>query len=265
MGGEAIAGALMTLVFWFVVWLVALSLSFIPRTEPWTMDRFTLWAIRLSFPLWFGWTLIAAINVDPKAAQVRFDQNELLASKALQKFNNLCEQHAPHATQILQIVNYETPKRLFIDGPADSFGQGLATQLAKCVKAKLTPECSRLKLESIEWATLHSSTFSPCKRGVLPGMTSCLPEYKRHDFSDGNFNGIEIDHPASDYVIRIGDAERTGESSEEIQKYQITIEARGTRQSLAKTEILVKSAGLVACPSPENEVANMLLRVFAKP
>lgn len=265
MGGEAVAGGLMTLVFWFIVWLIALPLSFIPKTEPWSMDRLMLWVIRLSFPVWFAWALISAINVDPKAAQLRHEQNELLASKALQKFNSLCEQHAPHATKILEVVNYEIPKRLFIDAPADLFGREFGTQFAKCVTKKMTPECSRLKLESIEWALLHSSSFSPCKKGILPGMGNCLPEYQRHDLSDGNFSSIEIDQPVSDYVIRIGDAERTGENSEEIRKYQISIEARGTRQSFAKTEILVQSAGFVSCPSPENEVAHMLLRVFSKP
>lgn len=58
MGGEGIAEELLTLVFWFVIWLIAAVDSFTHKTEPWTLARFVLWAIRLSFPVWFAWLCI---------------------------------------------------------------------------------------------------------------------------------------------------------------------------------------------------------------
>jgi hypothetical protein len=58
MGGEGLAEGFLRLVFWFVVWLIAAADSFTYKTEPWTIARYLLWAVRLSFPVWWAWMYI---------------------------------------------------------------------------------------------------------------------------------------------------------------------------------------------------------------
>jgi hypothetical protein len=58
MGGEGLAEDFLRLLFWFVVWLVAAVDSFTFKTEPWTISRFVLWGVRLSFPAWFVWLYV---------------------------------------------------------------------------------------------------------------------------------------------------------------------------------------------------------------
>lgn len=262
MGGEGIAEGLLTLAFWFVVWLIAFAMSFRGKTKPWTFERYARWAIRLSFPVWIAWSVFYGIHIAPKISQQRDEQNELLRNSARQQFSNLCQQRASHATQILKVVDSEFPRRILVDQPDELYGLEVSLKLANCVTNRASPACSGLKLESIEWAWLHSPGFAPCKRGTEPGNGSCLPEYKRYDLGDRKFSYIEIDQPTSEYVIRVEKPIKTGEGFEEVRKYQVSLEEMGTRQLLAKTEILANWAGPAPCPNPENEVAQMLLRVF---
>jgi hypothetical protein len=263
MGGEGVAEGILILAFWFVVLLIASAVSFIPTKNSRSMGRYALlMAIRLSFPVWIASTIVYGKYIEPHFSRLNAEQNEVLKYKARQAFVNLCEKHAPQATQILQVVENESPKRVFIDQPDELFGLEVSLNLANCVTGKASPACSRVKLESIEWARLHSRGFAPCKSGVVPGTDRCLPEYKRYDLGDRQFSLVDIDQPTSDYVVRVDRAVETGERLDKIRKYLITLETRETRRPLAKTEILANWVGPAPCPKPADEVAQMLLRVF---
>lgn len=263
MGGEGLAEGILILVLFSVVWLIASVASFIPKTKPWTADRYALWAIRLSFPVWIAWGIIDLKYIDPYFGRLRHERNELLQDKARHEFSSLCEQHTPQATQILQVVNTEAPRRFFIDQPDDLSGLSLSLNLARCVTKQLAPACSSIKLESIEWASLHSKGMGPCKNGIVPDTNRCLPEYYRYELGERNFRVVAIDQPTSNYVIRVEKAVETGEKFEQkIRKHQITLETKETRQPLAKIEVLTNWVRSTPCPNPENEVAQMLLQVF---
>ncbi len=236
-----------------------------------------MWMVRLSFPIWLVIVLNDAINVAPKARQREYEQNaqnEVPKNKAKQDFIGMCEQHALQATQILQVIDSRMPRRLFVDEPYELSGPQLPVKLLECVTKRLTPACIDLKLDSIEWAFRHLERDGPCKRGaptdkeaVFSDKESCIGGYRRYDHLDGNeFKLIEIDKPASDYVVRVGEAVPMGIGFESTRKYEITLEATRTKKMFAKTEIVVLSNSVrpAACPNPENEVAQMVWQVFQK-
>lgn len=263
MGGEGVAEGILILAFWFVVWLIAFAISFIPSKKPRSIGQHAIVAaVRMSFPVWVASTIVYGKYIEPHFSRLEAERNELLRNEARQAFGKLCEEHAPRATQILQVVENETPKRVFIDQPRELYGLEVSLKLAYCVTNQSSPACSRMKLESIEWASLHSRGFGPCKSGVAPGTDQCLPEYKRYDLGDRKFGTVDSDRSTSDYVVRVNPAIETGEKFGKIRKYQITLETKDTRRPLAKTEILKNWVGPGPCPNPENEVAQMLLRVF---
>lgn len=260
--GERLVGSFLILAFWFVVWLIVFAVSFIAKTKPRTIERYLLWAIRFSFPLWFAWIVVDYKYINPYLSRINAEQNELLKSNAKQVFDSLCEKHTPQATRILKVLKGATPKSIFIEQPDELFGLEVSLKLARCVTSQATPACSQLKLESIEWAWLHTKDFAPCKNGVQSASIRCLPEYKRFDIGERNFNLADIEQPTSDYVVRVDQAVQTGEQFENIRRYRITLEPKGVGQPLATTEILASWLGSAPCPNPENEVAQMLLAVF---
>lgn len=262
MGGEGLAAGLLILVFWFVVWLASTAASFIPKTKPRTAERYSLWAIRLSFPAFIAFAAIYYTYLDPYLGKLRAEKRKSLEIEARLEFSSLCEQHIPQSTQILATVNAELPKRLFIDETRDYSGLDINMKLAQCVTQKLTPACSSMALESIEWSWIN--TLGPCKSGVVPDTNRCLPEYRRYDLVEGRFNYFEFDQPTSNYIIRVEKAIKSGEGIKEFEKYQVTLETKETHQVLAKTEVLKNRIQSPPCPNPENEVAQMLLGVFSK-
>lgn len=236
--GERLVGGFLILAFWFVVWLIVFAVSFIPKTQPRTIERYLLWAIRLSFPLWIAWSFIDHKYITPYFSRINAEQNELLKSNAKQAFDSLCEKHTPQATRILKVVKGVTLKSVFIDQPDELFGLEVSLKLATCVTRHSTPVCSQMKLESIEWAWLHSIGLRPCKSGVQSGTDRCFPEYKRYDLSERKFSLADIEQPTSDYVVRVDRAVQTGEQFEKIRKYRITLEPKGSDNHLQRLKSL---------------------------
>lgn len=189
--------------------------------------------------------------------------NENLKTQAQQEFLSICSKHIPKATHILKTVRDNVPKRIFIDPPEESFGLEIGRKLSECVANGATTACSRIKLDTVELAWVLSNNAGHCKTGFIPDADKCFRKYSHYKLAAGNIGYAEIEGPTSEYAFHIDSASETGGSGfTAIRRWQISLVSKESDQPLATTEILANWAESDPCPSPENELAEILSRVF---
>jgi hypothetical protein len=242
-----------------IAWILfSFACVFIKKTSSLSPLRFFVW---LSFPAFVFYLYLDHEFIDPFLTKYRAEQQEAFRKVRQQKFAELCAIHATKATKILKVLNEAPPKALYIEtSNILTYGIDLIPGLAQCGENKPTPLCSKVGLESIEWAYIlpeHSKTYSSVenhegRRGKE------ISEINRRDLTRKSVAKV-IDAPTAIYKLRY---ERSPQKIDDFYIYNFSLEIRGTGEILATTQVLTDLR--TACPDPVKEIMEVFVRVFQK-
>ncbi|WP_152223890.1 hypothetical protein [Pseudomonas sp. SCB32] len=257
MGGEGMAADFLMLALWVVIWFIACTTTVFIKAGPGSTARYVIWVIRLSLPVWIALNLLYALYVDPFLSRLQSMRRKAVENE----YMSLCEQYTPQATKILKTLNVEPPRNVFVDDDSDGSEKlELYIKLAECLARPKDSSCNGLSLDFIDWKYRDGLSYPHCKNGAVPNARVCLPELKRYELAGREIKIVDIEKPASNYIIRVNSIPPIEQAGTVIDRFRVALETREPSQLLAESTILYRWQA--PCPKPEAAAAKMLLGVF---
>jgi len=250
-GGFLIIGGLGF--FWIIFSFACL---FLKPTSTLSPLKFIIWP---SFPVFIFYLYLDHEYIDPFLTKRRAQQNEAFQKVRQHKFAELCATHVEKATKINKSLNEAPPKVIYIEmSDIVTYGIDLIPGLAQCGENKSTPLCSKVGLETIEWAyvlpeqkRINIAIEKNGERGE-----NGVSEINQRDLVKKSVAKI-IDVPTAIYKLRF---ERAHEKINDFNIYNFSLEVRSSGEVLATTQVLTDLR--TACPSPVNEIMKIFVQVF---